>query len=151
MTTSTSDQQGSGQLSHAHQHHNNGSAHLQGEEGQAGRRMSDPVRPLDRNYGLGGQLSRHRSYSNLQGGGGRMPLHQQRVRGQESTPAPAQGTNPAFMGGGDPSLMTQAQQQVFLTYSSALCSVKGTVVHCACSVQCTVLHCVVYSVLKCTV
>ena len=54
------------------------------EDGQ-GRRMSDPVRPLDRNFGVGGQISRHRSFSNLQGGAGagRMPLHQQQVRGQE--------------------------------------------------------------------
>ena len=53
------------------------------EDGQ-GRRMSDPVRPLDRNFGVGGQLSRHRSFSNLQGpGAGRTPLHLQRVRGQE--------------------------------------------------------------------
>ena len=49
-----------------------------------GRRMSDPVRPLDRNFGVGGQMSRHRSFGNLQGGGGgRVPLHNQRVRGQE--------------------------------------------------------------------
>ena len=53
------------------------------EDGQ-GRRMSDPVRPLDRNFGVGGQMSRHRSYGNLQQGGGqRQPLHQQRVRGQD--------------------------------------------------------------------
>lgn len=53
------------------------------EDGQ-GRRMSDPVRPLDRNFGVGGQLSRHRSFSNLQGpGAGRTPLHLQHVRGQE--------------------------------------------------------------------
>ena len=46
--------------------------------------MSDPVRPLDRNFGVGGQISRHRSFSNLQGpGAGRTPLHQQQVRGQE--------------------------------------------------------------------
>merc|ERR1719471_1417312 len=38
------------------------------EDGQ-GRRMSDPVRPLDRNFGVGGQISRHRSFSNLQGPG----------------------------------------------------------------------------------
>ena len=50
---------------------------------EAGRRMSDPVRPLDRNFGVGGQLSRHRSYSNLDSGAGRAPLHQQRVRGQQ--------------------------------------------------------------------
>ena len=50
------------------------------EDGQ-GRRMSDPVRPLDRNFGVGGQLSRHRSFGNLQGGQ-RQALHQQRVRGQ---------------------------------------------------------------------
>merc|ERR1719400_297690 len=54
---------------------------VQVEDGQ-GRRMSDPVRPLDRNFGVGGQLSRHRSFGNLQGGGQRQALHQQRVRGQ---------------------------------------------------------------------
>ena len=56
---------------------------VQMEDGQ-GRRMSDPVRPLDRNFGVGGQLSRHRSFGNLQQGavGQRQPLHQQRVRGQ---------------------------------------------------------------------
>lgn len=55
------------------------------EDGQ-GRRMSDPVRPLDRNFGVGGGLSRHRSYGQLNGGaaGQRQPLHQQRVRGQEA-------------------------------------------------------------------
>lgn len=51
-------------------------------EDSQGRRMSDPVRPLDRNFGVGGQLSRHRSFGNLQGGGQRQALHQQRVRGQ---------------------------------------------------------------------
>merc|ERR1719422_1822553 len=55
---------------------------VQMEDGQ-GRRMSDPVRPLDRNFGVGGQMSRHRSFGNLQAGGERQPLHQQRVRGQE--------------------------------------------------------------------
>ena len=57
-----------------------------------GRRMSDPVRPLDRNFGVGGQLSRHRSFGNLGGGaaGGRAPLHNQRVRGQEGFMDPAQ-------------------------------------------------------------
>ena len=54
---------------------------VQVEDAQ-GRRMSDPVRPLDRNFGVGGQLSRHRSFGNLQGGGQRQALHQQRVRGQ---------------------------------------------------------------------
>ena len=57
-------------------------SNVQMEDGQ-GRRMSDPVRPLDRNFGVGGQLSRHRSFGNLQAGGERQPLHQQRVRGQE--------------------------------------------------------------------
>merc|ERR1719166_59841 len=57
------------------------SSAVQMEDG-AGRRMSDPVRPLDRNFGVGGQLSRHRSFGNLQGGGQRQALHQQRVRGQ---------------------------------------------------------------------
>ena len=51
-------------------------------EDAAGRRMSDPVRPLDRNYGVNGSLSRHRSYSNLQGGN-RQPVHGAVVRGQE--------------------------------------------------------------------
>ena len=51
-------------------------------EDSQGRRMSDPVRPLDRNFGVGGQLSRHRSFGNLQGGQ-RQSLHQQRVRGQQ--------------------------------------------------------------------
>ena len=55
---------------------------VQMEDGQ-GRRMSDPVRPLDRNFGVGGQLSRHRSFSNLQGGAARQPLHQQRVNGMD--------------------------------------------------------------------
>ena len=55
---------------------------VQMEDGQ-GRRMSDPVRPLDRNFGVGGQLSRHRSFGNLQGGATRQPLHQQRVNGME--------------------------------------------------------------------
>ena len=56
---------------------------VQMDDGQ-GRRMSDPVRPLDRNFGVGGQLSRHRSFGNLQGGQNqRQPLHQQRIRGQE--------------------------------------------------------------------
>ena len=53
------------------------------EDGQ-GRRMSDPVRPLDRNFGVGGQLSRHRSFGNLQGGA-RQPLHQQRVNGMDQS------------------------------------------------------------------
>merc|ERR1719270_1833878 len=58
-------------------------SNVQMEDGQ-GRRMSDPVRPLDRNFGVGGQLSRHRSFGNLQGGQNqRQPLHQQRIRGQE--------------------------------------------------------------------
>lgn len=59
----------------------------------AGRRMSDPVRPLDRNFGVGGQLSRHRSFSNLGGGPGtgRMPLHHQQVRGQEGFPPDQHG------------------------------------------------------------
>ena len=56
---------------------------VQMEDGQ-GRRMSDPVRPLDRNFGVGGQLSRHRSFGNLQGGA-RQPLHQQRVNGMEQS------------------------------------------------------------------
>ena len=50
-------------------------------EDAQGRRMSDPVRPLDRNFGVGGQLSRHRSFGNLQGNQ-RQSLHHQRVRGQ---------------------------------------------------------------------
>ncbi len=107
----------SGDPSHPSQHHLNhppthphlaaaaaGTSGQDAADGQ-GRRMSDPVRPLDRNYGVGGQLSRHRSYGNLQGAGGRMPLHQQRVRGQEGAAA--------FMGGSDQALTAQqAQQQV---------------------------------------
>jgi len=62
------------------------SQNMEGADG-AGRRMSDPVRPLDRNYGVGGQLSKHRSFGNLgpaaAQGAGRMPLHQQPVRGLE--------------------------------------------------------------------
>ena len=46
------------------------------------RRSSDPGRPLDRQFGVGGQMSRHRSFGNLGGGEGRTPLHNQRVRGQ---------------------------------------------------------------------
>ena len=52
-------------------------------EDAAGRRMSDPVRPLDRNYGVNGSMSRHRSYGNLQGGN-RQPVHGAMVRGQET-------------------------------------------------------------------
>ena len=52
-------------------------------EDAAGRRMSDPVRPLDRNYGVNGSMSRHRSYSNLGGAPNRQPLHGAVVRGQE--------------------------------------------------------------------
>jgi hypothetical protein len=37
------------------------------------RRASDPVRTLDRNFGVGGQMSRHRSYTQLNQQ--RMPLH----------------------------------------------------------------------------
>ena len=66
------------------------SSAVQMEDG-AGRRMSDPVRPLDRNFGVGGQLSRHRSFGNLQGGGQRQPLHQHRVRGQEGYPVDNSG------------------------------------------------------------
>ena len=114
MTTSSEHHQhsSSSQLQHHHQHTNNsGMVLATGEDGQASRRMSDPVRPLDRNYGVGGQLSRHRSYGNLQGGGAssRMPLHQQRIRGQEGGAVAA--ANPSFMGG-DPALAAQAQQQV---------------------------------------
>merc|ERR1719430_832758 len=60
--------------------HNSANATM--EDG-AGRRMSDPVRPLDRNYGVNGSLSRHRSYSNLGGAPTRQPLHGAVVRGQE--------------------------------------------------------------------
>ena len=42
----------------------------------APRRASDPVRTLDRNFGVGGQMSRHRSYSQLGGQQQRMPVHQ---------------------------------------------------------------------------
>merc|ERR1719210_3143619 len=60
--------------------HNSANATM---EDAAGRRMSDPVRPLDRNYGVNGSLSRHRSYSNLGGAPARQPLHGAVVRGQE--------------------------------------------------------------------
>lgn len=60
--------------------HNSANAAM---EDAAGRRMSDPVRPLDRNYGVNGSLSRHRSYSNLGGAPARQPLHGAVVRGQE--------------------------------------------------------------------
>jgi len=60
--------------------HNSANAAM---EDAAGRRMSDPVRPLDRNYGVNGSLSRHRSYSNLGGAPTRQPLHGAVVRGQE--------------------------------------------------------------------
>merc|ERR1719433_1694213 len=60
--------------------HNSANATM---EDAAGRRMSDPVRPLDRNYGVNGSMSRHRSYSNLGGAPTRQPLHGAVVRGQE--------------------------------------------------------------------
>merc|ERR1719319_1026429 len=46
------------------------------------RRSSDPGRPLDRQFGVGGQMSRHRSFGNLGGQPGRPALHNQRIRGQ---------------------------------------------------------------------
>ncbi len=94
-------------LHHHQQQQQQHPSHLAAAESSGlDRRMSDPVRPLDRNYGVGGQLSRHRSYGNLQGGAapGRMPLHQQRVRGQEGSAAAA-----GFMGD---TAAQQAQQQV---------------------------------------
>ena len=64
------------------------------------RRSSDPCRPLDRQFGVhagGGQImSRHRSFSNLGGGGGqnaRTPLHNQRIRGGQQAAG-------AYMAGG---------------------------------------------------
>ena len=50
------------------------------------RRASDPVRLLDRNFGVGGQMSKHRSYTNLsqsqlQQQQQRVPLHGQHVHG----------------------------------------------------------------------
>ena len=44
------------------------------------RRSSDPGRPLDRQFGVGGQMSRHRSFGNLGGQPARTPLHNQRMR-----------------------------------------------------------------------
>lgn len=51
------------------------------------RRASDPVRTLDRNFGVGGQMSRHRSYTHLNNAVGqqqRLPLHGQNVRGMSN-------------------------------------------------------------------
>lgn len=47
------------------------------------RRASDPVRTMDRNFGVGGQLSRHRSYTQLDATQQRMPIHGQMVRQQQ--------------------------------------------------------------------
>ena len=57
----------------------------QQQQGQT-RRASDPVRMLDRNFGVGGQMSKHRSgsYTNLsqsQSQQQRVPLHGQQVHG----------------------------------------------------------------------
>jgi hypothetical protein len=59
--------------------------------GSGSRRASDPVRGLDRNYGVDGQLSRHQrsgSYNQLNMGPqqqqqqqNRVPMHGQRIRG----------------------------------------------------------------------
>eukprot|EP00094_Tigriopus_californicus_P003367 TCALIF_03238-PA protein Name:"Similar to ci Transcriptional activator cubitus interruptus (Drosophila melanogaster)" AED:0.14 eAED:0.14 QI:51/0.66/0.5/1/0.88/0.9/10/0/1110 len=64
------------------------------------RRASDPVRTLDRNFGVGGQLSRHRSYTQLnQSQQQRVPLHGHQVRttvnqgGQGFHPSMQQGMN----------------------------------------------------------
>ena len=48
----------------------------------APRRASDPVRTLDRNFGVGANMSRHRSYSQLNNPQ-RAPLHGQQIRGQQ--------------------------------------------------------------------
>eukprot|EP00095_Tigriopus_kingsejongensis_P010985 snap_masked-scaffold281_size224178-processed-gene-0.6 protein:Tk10985 transcript:snap_masked-scaffold281_size224178-processed-gene-0.6-mRNA-1 annotation:"cubitus interruptus" len=57
------------------------------------RRASDPVRTLDRNFGVGGQLSRHRSYTQLnQSHQLRVPLHGHQIRGGSNM-------NPGFPGG----------------------------------------------------
>ncbi|XP_040574480.1 uncharacterized protein [Lepeophtheirus salmonis] len=46
------------------------------------RRASDPVRPLERNYNLGGSnMSRHRSYTQLNSPSQRLPLHGQAIQG----------------------------------------------------------------------
>ena len=80
---------------------------VQVEDAQ-GRRMSDPVRPLDRNFGVGGQLSRHRSFGNLQGGGQRQALHQQRVRGQPGGFLEPQGGSQGGSQGGYINQVSQA-------------------------------------------
>ena len=55
--------------------------------GQSGvRRASDPVRTLDRNFGVEGQMSRHNrsgsfSHGNMMGQANRVPVHGQRIRG----------------------------------------------------------------------
>ncbi len=47
------------------------------------RRASDPVRRMDGNFGVGGQMSRHRSFTDLSGGQQqqRVPIHGQAVHG----------------------------------------------------------------------
>ena len=50
----------------------------------APRRASDPVGTMDRNFGVGGQMSRHRSYTNLSNSQQQVPLHGQQVRGMEN-------------------------------------------------------------------
>ena len=70
--------------------------HQQQQQQQQVRRASDPVRTLDRNFGVGGgQLSRHQrsgSYNQLNNLGcnqmqQRVPLHGQRIRGLSSAGA----------------------------------------------------------------
>lgn len=88
----------------------------QAMEDAQGRRMSDPVRPLDRNFGVGGQLSRHRSFSNLQGapGAGRIPLHGQRVQGQNN-----------FMGGVDQGMVPPQAGQAHQQFMNQVSFSKG--------------------------
>jgi hypothetical protein len=69
----------------SYQHHQYQVQQQQQQEGST-RRASDPVRMLDRNFGVGGQMSRGRSYTNLSQGAQqqqqqRVPLHGQQVHG----------------------------------------------------------------------
>ena len=53
-----------------------------GASASAPRRASDPVRTMDRNFGVNAPLSKHRSYSQLNHTQ-RPPVHGQDIRGQE--------------------------------------------------------------------
>ena len=71
------------------------------------RRASDPVRSMDRNFGVNGQMSRHRSYSQLNGGQvARQPIHGHQVRG---LPQQQFGNQP----------MPNGPQVIYLTYEIA--------------------------------